>query len=52
MNLMMTGDGRFIEVQDSAEGAPFAREQLDAMLEVGSSAIRSIFDTQQAAFRI
>ena len=52
MNLVMTGDGRFIEVQGSAEGAPFTREQLDSMLEVGSSAIRSIFDTQRAALGI
>jgi ribonuclease PH len=49
MNLVMTGDGRFIEVQGSAEGSPFNREQLDGMLELGAAAIRRIFDVQKAA---
>ena len=49
MNLVMTGEGRFIEVQGSAEGAPFSREELDAMLELGSGAIRRIFEIQKAA---
>jgi len=31
MNLAMTGDGRFIEVQGSAEGAPFTGKQLESM---------------------
>jgi ribonuclease PH len=46
MNLVMTGDGRFIEVQGSAEGAPFDRGELDAMLEMGAAAIRRIFELQ------
>jgi ribonuclease PH len=49
MNLVMTGEGRFIEVQGSAEGAPFDRGELDAMLEMGAAAIRRIFEVQQAA---
>ncbi len=32
MNVVMTGDGRFVEVQGTAEGAPFDRAELDAML--------------------
>ncbi|MFP5252896.1 MAG: ribonuclease PH [Actinomycetes bacterium] len=32
MNVVMTGDGRFIEVQGTAEGAPFDRAELDALL--------------------
>src|SRR5438046_2800405 len=35
MNIVCTGDGRFIEVQGTAEGSPFRREQLDVMLELG-----------------
>jgi ribonuclease PH len=49
MNLVMTGSGKFIEVQGSAEGAPFDRGELDAMLEMGTAAIRRIFEVQQAA---
>jgi ribonuclease PH len=48
-NLVMTGGGEFIEVQGSAEGAPFSRQSLDEMLEVGEAAIRRIFDLQKAA---
>ncbi|MFN0007156.1 MAG: ribonuclease PH [Planctomycetota bacterium] len=49
MNLVMTGEGKFIEVQGSAEGAPFDRGELDAMLEMGGAAIRRIFEVQKAA---
>ena len=49
MNLVMTGKGEFIEIQGSAEGAPFGRALLDQMLEMGESAIRRIFDLQKAA---
>jgi ribonuclease PH len=49
MNLVMTGEGRFIEVQGSAEGAPFDRGELDSMLEMGAAAIRRIFELQKAA---
>jgi len=52
MNLVMTREDRFIEVQGSAEGAPFTREQLDSMLELGSAAIRRIFEAQCAALGI
>jgi len=49
MNLVMTGEGRFVEVQGSAEGAAFQREELDGMLELGSAAIRQVFAAQRAA---
>ena len=48
-NLVMTGDGEFIEVQGSAEGAPFSRQSLDEMLEFGEAGIRRIFEAQKAA---
>ncbi|MEJ2189464.1 MAG: ribonuclease PH [Acidobacteriota bacterium] len=35
LNLVFTREGRLIEVQGTAEGSPFSREQLDALLEVG-----------------
>ncbi|MFN0244600.1 MAG: ribonuclease PH [Planctomycetota bacterium] len=49
MNLVMTGAGQFIEVQGSAEGAPFDRGELDAMLEIGAAAIQRIFELQKTA---
>lgn len=36
MNVVMTGRGLFIEVQGTAEGAPFDRAELDALLELGT----------------
>jgi ribonuclease PH len=47
MNLVMTGEGHFIEVQGSAEAAPFSRGELDAMLELGETGIRHIFEVQR-----
>lgn len=49
MNLVMTGDGRFIEVQGSAEGAPFSGDQLTEMLTAGRTAIDQVTDAQRAA---
>ena len=49
MNLVMTGSGRFVEVQGAAEGAPFDRSELDRMLELGEGGIRNIFEAQKAA---
>jgi ribonuclease PH len=51
MNLVMTGDGKFIEVQGSAEGAPFDRGELDTMLELGAAACRQLFEQQLAALQ-
>ena len=40
MNVVMTGDGRFVEVQGTAEGAPFDRAELDALLGAGREGLR------------
>jgi ribonuclease PH len=42
MNVVMTGDGRFVEVQGTAEGAPFGRGDLDALLALAEQGIREI----------
>jgi ribonuclease PH len=34
MNVIVTGGGEFVEVQGTAEGAPFRRDELDAMLDL------------------
>ena len=52
MNLVMDGEGRFIEVQGTAEGHPFTRAELDALLELGAAGIRSIQAAQRAALEV
>jgi ribonuclease PH len=49
LNVVMTGDGRLVEVQATAEGAPFSREELDEMLAVGALGIDEISAAQRAA---
>jgi ribonuclease PH len=46
MNVVMTADGRFIEVQGTAERAPFHRAELDAMLTLAEVGIRQLIDIQ------
>ncbi|SIN69819.1 RNAse PH [Sulfurivirga caldicuralii] len=48
MNLVMTDDSRFIEVQGTAEGAPFSRDELDAMLALGALGIAELIALQKA----
>ncbi len=49
MNVVMTGTGKFIEVQGTAEGQPFSREQLDTMLELAQKGILALQDKQREA---
>jgi ribonuclease PH len=48
MNVVMTGDGRLIEVQGTAEREPFPRERLDAMLSAAAFAGRRILKAQRS----
>src|SRR6202163_1317636 len=43
MNVVMTGDGRFVEVQGTAEGGAFTRAELDALLGLAATGIVEIF---------
>ena len=45
----MTADGRLVEVQATAERAPFAREQLDELLDLGAVGIATIREAQELA---
>ena len=47
MNVVMTGSGRFIEVQGTAEGLPFTRSELDTLLELGVKGITEIVELQE-----
>ena len=49
MNVVMTGDGRLVEVQATAEGAPFTRELLDELLELATGGIERIAQAQADA---
>ncbi len=49
MNVVMSGDGRLIEVQGTAEGEPFSRDELGAMLDLAHKGCQEIFAAQQAA---
>ena len=49
LNVVMTGDGRLVEVQATAERVPFGRDQLDELLELAARGIAMIGGAQQDA---
>jgi ribonuclease PH len=49
MNVVMNEAGRFVEVQGTAEGHAFTREEFDAMLELARSGINMVIDAQNTA---
>ena len=51
MNYVMTGDGRLIEVQATAEAAPFGREELDELLALATRGAEMIKAEQEEALR-
>jgi ribonuclease PH len=48
MNFVKTGDGRFIELQGTAEGQPFDRRALDALMELADNGIKDLINMQRA----
>jgi ribonuclease PH len=48
MNVVKTGDGRFIEVQGTAEAMPFGRDALTTLLDLAEIGIRQLVDKQRA----
>ncbi len=48
MNVVMTGSGRFVEVQATAEGKPFAAGELDQLLNLAAGGIRSLTEHQRS----
>jgi len=48
-NVVMTGSGRLVEVQGTAEGDPFSREQLDEMLTLAEEGIARLTEVQREA---
>jgi ribonuclease PH len=51
MNVVMTGDGRYIEVQGTAEGEPFDRKVLDSLLGLAERGCADLTRMQQEALR-
>ena len=49
MNIVCTGDGRFIEVQGTTEGAPYDRDELNALLDLGVAGCEQLTAAQQRA---
>ncbi|WP_201774288.1 ribonuclease PH [Demequina flava] len=49
MNVVMTGDGGFVEVQGTAEGAPFSKDELDALLALATSGTADLTRMQNEA---
>jgi ribonuclease PH len=47
MNVVMTGAGRFVEVQGTAEGLPFSRSELDDLLGLAEAGIAQVFELQR-----
>src|SRR5204862_6280056 len=49
MNVVCTGDGRFIEVQGTEEGSTFTSEQMDNLLELAKQGIAELLQLQRQA---
>ena len=49
MNVVMSGRGLLVEVQGTAEGAPFTREELDRLLDLAAGGIKELHDLQRRA---
>jgi ribonuclease PH len=52
MNVVMTADGGFVEIQGTAEGEPFAREAMSAMLDLAASGIAELLAIQTKALNV
>jgi len=48
MNLVMTGQGRYVELQGTAEKTPFSQEQLDQLQQLGAAGIRRLVELQKS----
>ena len=51
MNLVMTGKGKIVEVQGTAEGEPFSKAELGKMLALGEKGIKTLINRQKAVLK-
>jgi ribonuclease PH len=47
MNVVMTGSGKFVEIQGTAEGIPFSKSSLDSLLKLAEGGITGLIDIQK-----
>jgi ribonuclease PH len=52
MNVVMTGAGGFVELQGTAEGAPFTRAEMDALVALAERGIRALIAAQESALGV
>ncbi|MDP3919394.1 MAG: ribonuclease PH [Candidatus Omnitrophota bacterium] len=50
MNVVMTGKGKFVEVQGTAEGTPFVQAEMDRMLALAKRGVRELLEAQKKCF--
>ena len=51
MNVVMTGAGRFVEIQGTAEKHPFSREEMSVLLDLAAKGIGELIEAQRSALR-
>jgi len=51
MNVVMTGSNEFIEIQGTAEGIPFSKDEMDQLIKVAQKGIEEITGHQQALLK-
>ncbi len=51
-NVVMTGQGKFVEVQGTAESNPFTKETIDSLLSLAEKGIKQLFEVQQSALEM
>jgi ribonuclease PH len=51
LNVVQADDGRLLEVQGTAEGAPFSRAQLDTLLDLAEPGLQQLMEAQRQALR-
>ena len=49
MNVVMTGSGGIVEIQGTAEGEPFTRQQMNALTDLAEAGIRQLIAAQETA---
>ena len=47
MNIVMTGSGRFVEIQGTAEGIPFSKDALDILIKLAEEGINNLISMQK-----
>ncbi len=47
MNVVMTGSGKLVEVQGTAEGLPFSRDTLDSLMNLAEAGINNLIEIQK-----